>query len=162
MLVDGAAVAGSMQSVGPIPVGGKVPLSFRASIAQPGSHLLTVRLSGGDDPLAINDSAERPVEVAEALPVLLVDGEPGVEPLTGETDFLRAALAPAEDEAPSIRANIIKSDQLAANSLSGPRVVVLANVERLDSALSNALADFLGRGGGLLIAPGDRIDANFL
>ncbi len=161
LLVDGAAVAGSVQSVGPIPPGGKVPLTFVTAIAHAGSHLLTVRLSGGDDPLSLNDSAERPVEVASALPVLLVDGEPGVEPLSGETDFLRAALAPAEDEAPSIRARVLPVNEFTAGSLAGPRVLVLANVDKLDSAVTNAVGDFLAQGGGVLVAPGDRIDANF-
>ena len=46
------------------------------------------------DPLRANDRSERPVEVASAVPVLLVDGDRGLEPLSSETDFLRAALAP--------------------------------------------------------------------
>ena len=39
-------VAGSAQAVGPIPAGGRAPLSFRTSLTAPGSHLLTVRLDG--------------------------------------------------------------------------------------------------------------------
>ncbi len=161
LLVDGSPVAGAIRSVGPIPPGGKVPLEFRATIADPGSHLLTVRLSGGDDPLAANDQAERPVEVAEALPVLIVDGEPGVEPLSGESDFLRAALAPAEDEAPAVRARVVKPPEFSAESLRNQRVLVLANVDRLDPAQDAAIREFLASGGGVLVAPGDRTDDDF-
>ena len=71
-----------------------MPLSFRTSLAEPGSHVVTVRLTGDDDALADDDESSRAIEVTAALPVLLVDGEPGVEPLSSETDFLRAALAP--------------------------------------------------------------------
>ena len=99
-----------------------------------------MRLSGADDSLAANDEAERPVEVAAALPVLLVDGEPGVEPLSGETDFLRAALAPAEDEAPAVKARVVKTAEFSAEALKGRRVVVLANVDRLDPAQVAALS----------------------
>ncbi len=160
MLIDGAPVAGTTQAIGPIPPGGKVPLSFRATIAAPGAHLIGVRISGADDALAANDLAERPVEVAEALPVLLVDGEPGVEPLSGETDFLRAALAPAEDEAPAVRARVVKASEFNGEALKDRRVLVLANVDRLDASQSAALIDFLDEGGGVLIAPGDRTDTD--
>ena len=160
LLVDGAPVPGTTQAIGPIPPGGKVPLSFRATIAAPGAHLIGVRISEADDALAANDLAERPVEVAEALPVLLVDGEPGVEPLSGETDFLRAALAPAEDEAPAVRARVVKASEFNGESLKNRRVLVLANVDRLDASQSAALIDFLDEGGGVLVAPGDRTDAD--
>ena len=161
LLVDGVGVAGTSRIVGPIPPGGKVPLAFKTTIAAPGAHVLAVRLSGADDALAANDLAERPVEVAEALPVVLVDGEPGIEPLGGETDFLRAALAPGDDDAPSVRARVMKPTELSADTLKSARVVVLANVERLSPDQVAALTDFVGSGGGLLVAPGDRVDPTF-
>ncbi len=105
LLVDGVPSPANRQEIGPIPSGGSVPLSFQTAIPTPGSHLLTVRLDPGDDPLPTNDEASRPIEVAEALPVLLVDGEAGAGPLSGEVDFLRAALAPADDTTPAVRAD---------------------------------------------------------
>ncbi len=161
LLIDGVGVPGTAQRLGPIPPGGKAPLVFRTTIANPGSHLLGVRLSGGDDLLAANDLAERPVEIAEALPVLLIDGEPGLEPLSGEVDFLRAALAPAEDEAPAVQARTVPASDLAAKSLEGRRVAVLANANRLDAAQVAALSRFVGDGGGLLVCLGDRVDDLF-
>jgi hypothetical protein len=161
LLVDGLPVPGSAQVVGPVPAGGKVPLSLRATIAAPGSHLLAVRLAPGDDPLPGNDEAERPIEVAAALPVLLVDGEPGLEPLSNETDFLRAALAPGGDDTPQVRTIVVKAADFRPESLDGQRVVVLANVERLGPSQASAVAEFLGAGGGVLVAPGDRCDAEF-
>ncbi len=89
LLADGQPVAGSAQAVGPIPAGGKVPLKFHAALVDPGCHVLTARLTGGRDAMIGDDESSIPVEVAAALPVLLVNGEPGVEPLSGETDFLR-------------------------------------------------------------------------
>jgi hypothetical protein len=160
LLIDGVPVAGSSRAIGPIPAGGKTPLTFRATVAASGSHLIAVKLSAADDSVPANDIAERPVEIAEALPVLLVDGEPGREPLSGETDFLRAALAPAEDDAPAVKASVVKLEALTAESLQGRRVVVLANVDRLTSEQIAALTDFVSEGGGLLIAPGDRVDVS--
>lgn len=161
LLVDGIPLPETRQKVGPIPKGGSQPLSFQAAIAAPGSHLLTVRLDPDDDPLPTNDEASRPVEVAEALPVLLVDGEPGAEPLSGEVDFLRAALAPTDDSAPAVRATIVPAATFAPEDLKDQRVVVLANVERLDPPQIAAVTDLLARGGGVLVVLGDQTDAEF-
>ncbi len=158
LLVDGRPVAGSAQVVGPIPAGGRAPLSFQTSLTAPGSHLLTVRLVGVDA-LPGDDESDVPIEVAPAIPVLLVDGEPGSEPFSGETDFLRAALAPTGDETPQVRARVIAPGKLGADSLRGQKVIVLANVDRLTPEQTAAIGAFVDAGGGLLVAPGDRTDA---
>ncbi|WP_422928181.1 VWA domain-containing protein [Singulisphaera sp. PoT] len=159
LLVDDRVVPGSAQPLGPIPPGGSTPVEFRASFPNPGSHLVEVRLSGGADPTSGDDAAALPVEVARAISVLTVDGEPGLQPLTGETDFLRAALSPSGDEAPQVRSKVIPPDSLAADSLKDQRVLVLANVARLSHQQATAVGRFVEGGGGLLIAPGDRTDA---
>ncbi|WP_406698615.1 BatA domain-containing protein [Singulisphaera sp. Ch08] len=158
LLVDGRPVPGTAQAAGPVPAGGKTRLSFRTTLPTPGAHLLAVRLVGGDDALAADDESAIPIEVASALPVLLVDGEPGLEPFDGETDFLRAALAPTGDDTPLVRAQAVTLDTFTPESLAGQRVAVLANVERLTPEQAAAISRFLDSGGGLLVAPGDRTD----
>ena len=158
LLIDDEPATGSPQAVGPIPAGGRTPVHFRTSLSQPGSHLLAVRLLGGDG-LAADDVSALPVQVTGAIPVLLVNGEPGAEPFSGETDFLRAALAPSDDETPQFRVRVIKSDALNVRSLEGVKVAVLANMERISAEQSAALGDFAEAGGGILVAPGDRTDA---
>jgi len=155
--VDGLTVPGSAQSVGPIPPGGRAPLSFRTSLSAPGSHLLTVRLLGGDL-LPGDDSSECPIEVDSAFPVLLVNGEPGALPFSGETDFLRAALAPSGDDTPQVRVRVVSPRALSPQALMGQRAVVLANVDRLAPEQTASLGGFIEAGGGLLFAPGDRTD----
>lgn len=158
LLLDGQVVPGSARVVGPIPPGGSTAVRFRTEIEHPGSHALTIRLAPGDDPLAANDAASRPIEVIPALPVLLVDGEPGREPLTSETDFLRAALAPTGDGTPRVAARVIAPSDLDAEALATARVAVLANVDRLSVDQSAAIHQFIGSGGGVLVAPGDHTD----
>lgn len=160
LVVDGSAVPGSSKVVGPVPAGGKIPVTFRTEFDRPGSHLVAVRLAPDPDPLPTDDESARPVSVASALSVLLVDGEPGLEPLSGEVDFLRAALAPTGDPSPLVRASTVTAREFKADDLKGKRVAVLANVDRLGPELSAALGAFVEAGGGLLIAPGDRIDAD--
>ncbi len=158
LFTDGSLVAGSAQVVGPIPAGGRAPLAFRTSLTAPGSHLLTVRLDGVDA-LPGDDEADTPIEVAPAVPVLLVNGEPGSEPFSGETDFLRAAMAPTGDDTPQVRARVLRPAQLTADALKRQRVLVLANVDRLTSDQIATIGAFVESGGGLLVAPGDRTDA---
>jgi hypothetical protein len=158
LLLDGRPVSGSAQLVGPVPAGGRVKLSFRASLSAPGSHLVSVRLAGGDDALPGDDESAIPIRVEPELPVLLVDGEPGLEPLSGETDFLRAALAPTGDDTPQVHTRVVKPAELDAGALKGQRAIVLANVEGLAPAQTVALREFLEAGAGILIAPGDRAE----
>ncbi len=159
LAVDGVAVPGSGRPIGPIPAGGRVPVSFRTAFDGAGSHLVAVRLVPDADPLPVDDESARPVAVAPALAVLLVDGEPGVEPLSGEVDFLRAALAPGGDPSPLVVASTVPASGFRADSLRGQRVAVLANLDRPSPEVASALGPFLDGGGGLLIAPGDRLDA---
>ena len=114
LLVDGQAASNAPQPIGPIAGGGRVPVSFRTAFTTAGSHLVAVRLLGGDA-LKADDVSELPVQVVPAFRVLLVNGEPGLEPLSSETDFIRAALAPSGDETPQFRVRVITPD-----ALSGP------------------------------------------
>ena len=106
LAIDGQPVPGTARVVGPLPPGGEMPVSFRTSIADPGSHAVAVRLTGESDAMADDDESSLAIDVAASLPVLLIDGEPSAEPLASETDFLRAALAPGGlDAAPVLAAS---------------------------------------------------------
>ena len=159
LVVDAQPASARPQAVGPIPAGGRTPLHFRTSLGEPGSHVVAIRLTGGEA-LSAHQGSALPVQVVPAIPVLLVNGEPGVEPFSGETDFLRAALAPSEDETPQFRVRVISADAFSNRSLDGMKVVVLANVNRISSEQSAALGDFVEAGGGILVAPGDRTEAS--
>ena len=160
LLVDERPSGAAPKALGPIPAGGRTPLHFRSALAEPGSHVLAVRLVGSESDLKAADRASGlPVQVVPAIPVLLVNGEPGVEPLSGETDFLRAALAPSDDETPQFRIRVVASGGFNGKLLDGMKVVVLANVDRISLEQAAALGDFVEAGGGILVAPGDRTEA---
>lgn len=161
LLIDGQSARGLGQMTGPIPAGGRASATFRVALDDPGSHLLTARLAPADDPMPSDDEASRPVEVGPAVPTLLVDGEPSRDPLGGEVDFLRIALSPTGDDAPTVKASVTDARGFTPESLKGQRAVVLANVDRLSPATATALDEFVANGGGLLIAPGDRTAAKF-
>ena len=122
---------------------------------------MTVRLTGDDDALADDDESSRAIDVSAALPVLLVDGEPGVR-ASVERDRLSASGPRPERRRHNRRADTRRDgDAFGPDDLTGQRVVVLANVERLEPLQVTSIAKFLEAGGGVLIAPGDRIDVAF-
>jgi hypothetical protein len=161
LLVDGLPSTAPPQVAGPLAEGERVVVSFKTALSSAGSHLLTIRLAGSDDSLPGDDEASVAVEVVSSLGVLLVDGEPAKELLGGETDFVRAALAPMGDDTPEVRTQVVTTEYLSAAVIQGMNVVVLANVERLTPEQLSALGRFIELGGGLIVAPGDRTDASF-
>jgi hypothetical protein len=53
---------------------------------------------------------------------------------------------------------VIAAQDLSPQRLTGQRVVVLANVQRLEDSQVEALKRYVGDGGSLLIFPGDKVD----
>ena len=147
-------------------------LHFTHTFAQPGRHLLKAVVEAEDD-LREDNSLEQVVDVLNRLPVLIVDGAPGERALQRASGFLRLALTPAAADArrdgtpdepmsflvDAAVTNAADLPDLAA--LSAFRVVILANVARLPAAATDRLTAFVKKGGGLLIAPGQRSEPEF-
>jgi hypothetical protein len=155
--VDGQRLADQRRTV-VLPPGGEASVEFEYRFTTPGSHLIGVALD--DDPLPGDNRAAAAVTVADAVPVLLVDGDPSLEPTKGETFFVKAALTPSLADSPLVRADVVRASEFDPAALTDCRVVLLADVPRLDAAAVQALAEFVERGGGLMLAPGDRCDAD--
>ncbi len=163
---------------------GQVPFSFAHRFATPGSHLVTVVVEPDPpegkrkpgyavkDHLPVDNRRDFAVEVLDALPVLLVDGDDADDPPRRGSDFLRDALAPARDRAPAVRVKVVTAKEFSATLLRGepreagddkgkddrPRVLIFCNVARLSDAQQEAVEAFLREGGGVLVALGDRAD----
>lgn len=103
--VDGQRLADRTVSVSLAP-GGEANIEFEHRFEAIGSHL--VRTSLDADDLPTDNSSEAVVSVAEALSVLIVDGDPRAEAVQGETFFLRAALAATGNETPWVKPTVVK------------------------------------------------------
>jgi hypothetical protein len=163
---------------------GKVPFSFSHRFAAPGSHLVTVLLEPDPPPeerpsgYTVKDEVpgdnrqDFAIEVVQALPVLLVDGDTTPAVRRRGTDFLRDALAPALDRTPVVRVRVVGIREFDPALLAGPeangdnaaagrpRVLILRNVARLTGTQQQAIGQFLADGGGVLVTLGDRVDAD--
>ncbi len=142
---------------------GTAPCEFRHTFRSPGIHAVSVELDA--DNLPKDDRRSLVLDVRESLLVLLVDGKPGAEPGSGETDYLRRSLRPGGNGAGD-RLSLFQPEVVGVEGLSGadmPRydAVVLANVERLAQPVVAALESYVRNGGALLIFLGERVDRDF-
>jgi hypothetical protein len=159
----------------------QVPLTFMHRFATPGSHVLSVIVEPDPpagkrptdyrvkDRLPGDNRQDVAVEVVDALPVLLVDGDARLTP-ESSTYFLGKALAQAPDPTrpPVVLARavpvrdfepeLLTRDVVPSKPGSRPRVLVLADVPRLTAGQREAVERFLADGGGVLVVLGDRIE----
>lgn len=139
---------------------------FHHTFDEPGSHVVRLVADDVDRTLEADNEYLVSVQVLDRIPALLVDGDPSGEPLRSETAFLSVALQPFEADdavelADLIQSFVIRDHQLDATALAGMKLVVLANVARLDEAQLRLLEGFVRGGGGLIVFPGNRIDADY-
>jgi hypothetical protein len=118
-------------------------------------------LESASDDLPVDDHRFLAFTVAPPARVLLVDGDPGRASYESETYFLQAALrlaAPTERYAKSPfdtqTVDLVGSSGLP--DLGKTEAVVLANVASLSASDARRLAEFVERGGGLVVFTGDR------
>ncbi len=143
-----------------LPPNGEGNVVFEHRFDTVGSYVVSVSLDA--DNLPGDNRADAAIVVEEGIPVLLVDGHLHRDRTQSETFFLQAALTPARSDSPWVAATVINAAELTEASLEQQRVVFLANVSQLTDSQIEQLETFVSRGGGLVIAPGDRIDSSWI
>jgi hypothetical protein len=138
-------------------------VSLSQPFLTPGLFDVACRLGSPDD-LAPDNSARFLLEVTQAVPILLVEGEPQADPMQSDTRYFLAALGydeEAKESTPSasiFRPKLINYERLRAEELSTFQCIVLADVPRLPADLAQKLARYVNSGGGLWIALGEQTD----
>lgn len=158
--VDGREKDAARVSIGPLQ---ETQVLFTHAFELPGSHV--VEVAADADALRADNALAAAVDVRERLSVLVVNGDPRPERLRGETDYLELALRPLGSSRTELtdflETRVVPAGSLAEPLLRDARVAVLANVARLDAAQVEALDRFVREGGGLVVFPGDRVDADW-
>jgi hypothetical protein len=143
--------------------------SFLAALPA-GTRATDASVSLAGDKLEIDDRRWVSATLRDQVRVLLVDGDPRTVRHDDELFYLEAALRPGDREDSGTSVRVITADDLAgiepkrgantppAINIDDFDVVVLANVAALPAERVTVLAQWLRRGGGILIAPGDRVD----
>ncbi|MDG1895125.1 MAG: VWA domain-containing protein [Fuerstiella sp.] len=161
MRIDGAEHLVSQVALTP---NGSTQTLFPCTFDSPGSHVMEVEVVT-DDPLVTDNRFAAAVTVWDSINVLLVDGDPSSQPLQSETDFLSVALTPYTFGrvrlSDLVETQTVTVKDFGEDLLKTARVVVLANVSKLDDAQLEALSVFVHNGGALLVCAGNRIDLNW-
>ncbi len=156
LIVDGNQVQGRMLKN--VPAGEARAVAFRHVFRDPGVHAVMLELR--TDALALDNRRFLAVNVRKVVNVLLVDGTDSPDAQDRATFFLEAALAPGEgglSEALSpFKVETVPLSRLGANVLEGKDAVVIADADRVASA--GPLAEFMNRGGALLVFLGPNAD----
>lgn len=129
----------------------------------PGTQLIEATVTGLRDDALIEDNARYlSVEVRDSVPVLLVDGRPGLSRLAGQAGFLATALAPKVTETDTVVLDpvIVTAPELSTEILSEYGMVALCNVNRLAGETWQELRAYVADGGGLLIFLGELVDTD--
>jgi len=113
------------------------------------------------DNLPEDDAIPFVVPVPRQAHALLIDGAPSSLRYLDEAFFVQTALEAAGN---AVSVQTVDPEALSAQDLDGSAVdvVALLNVRSLGKDASSALKRFVERGGGLLVAMGDRVDPEAL
>jgi hypothetical protein len=133
-----------------------VPVTFTRA----GPVTVETELTGGDS-LAMDNRRDYAGAVEAAIRVLVVDGEPDPDAVRSESFFLRHALAPPGGRVSGVEVAVVDENSFDPANLEGVRVLFLCNVYRLAPEHWRAVADWVRRGGGLAVFPGDQVDGAF-
>jgi hypothetical protein len=153
---------GDEATIDSIPTGESKKVSLYVTFREAGYHSVTARLPADRNPA--DDQRALAVRVIGEINVLLVDGDPGIEPRESEVFYLHNALTPVppeEREKYYIKTKTISPAELANARLGDYEAVVLANVAEVPDAVLTALERYLRTGGGLMVFPGGKINTKF-
>ena len=145
-----------------IPAGASRRVSLFGKMKTAGYHAVSAELP--QDHLAADDRRTIVVRAMSEVRVLLVAGSLGATPREGDAFFLERALAPvaAEDrEGYFIKPRVVGLDELSSVRFENFDAVALADVPQLDAGMVTKLAQYVHDGGGLMIFPGEKMDARF-
>jgi hypothetical protein len=150
--VDGVAVAKGFVDLAPSGRGHKRFL-HRLTGEGGGAHEVEVEIDG--DAFRLDDHRLAHVELARAMSVLIVNGDPRTTRNEDEPFFFAAAL---RNSLASAAVTIKLPDDVSPESLDNTTLVALLNLAQPSEAMASALARFVSAGGGLFISVGDRVD----
>jgi hypothetical protein len=112
-----------------------------------------------NDALEADDDYWLSLGHADAVRVLLVNGDPRPESRSDELYYVTRALALVPEQLLALRVWSVDPLSFEHTDLTAQDVVVLANAPAPSDALSTRLLEFVRRGGGLIVAGGARVDA---
>ncbi|MCG3125971.1 MAG: hypothetical protein CHACPFDD_00799 [Phycisphaerae bacterium] len=152
--IDGAPVP-----VDPVPsIAPGATRNVSVELAFPDASDFDVRIGiAGADRYPEDDARRIGVSVGDALHVLLVNGQPSIDPYDDEVFTLRSALAPPGPFASGLRVETIEPADIESADLNAADCVFLCNVGALNDVQVELLRRAVLGGRGLVIFLGDGV-----
>jgi hypothetical protein len=141
-----------------IPPGGQAVLPFSFTFREPGSQTISIELP--PDVLPADNVHHFAAQVGQGVNVLIVDGDPSARFGDAESFYLNRALSPPGQAISGNRTEVISENQFGSIDLRRYQVIALCNVYQIAADQRQALRQWIERGGALIVAPGDQVDAN--
>lgn len=135
-----------------------VLVDIEAEFVRAGSEALRVELP--PDALPADNVRYGVVDVASAIRVLVVNGEPSVDGFDDEVMLLTTALRPEGELFSGNEIVVLEETDLGETILGNFHAVVLANVYSLAEPVIESLERYVRGGGGVLVFLGDQVDAD--
>lgn len=155
--VDGQRLPEKSQSLD-LPVNGEGSVEFEHRFTETGSHLVSIVVD--PDNLPGDDRADAVIEVADGIPVLVVDGDPNPDPTQSDSFFVTSAFSAVRDT-PWVRAEKVSWLDFNSQSFTGKAVAWVLNVPTLTVPQGEALVKFVEDGGTVVFAAGSKSQAGW-
>jgi len=155
--VDGQQIPGKVAEVTLLPDGEAI-VEFDHVFPAEGNFLVSIVLE--PDLLPNDNRSQAIVSITSSLPVLLVDGDRQIDSTRSETFYLQSVFASSGIKSPWIQAEVIPPHELNEARMLRQQVVFLCNIDKLSQRQWEGLRKFVRDGGGLVIAPGDKVLIN--
>ncbi|HEV3342822.1 MAG TPA: BatA domain-containing protein [Pirellulales bacterium] len=152
--IDGKPTVVRLPTIAP---GETVRLPLSATFQESGPH--RVELALPNDELPGDNRRAAVCQVRDRVNILLVDGEPSSEPLGGEVAFLELALAIGATDTDAFHVQVVTDAEWSTFPANESDLVVLANVGSITPDQVTRLERQVASGTGLMIFPGDQVDA---
>lgn len=159
ILINGQRVANLDDAVS-VPAQSQATFSRSVRFSTEGTNLVTVRLALPEDSVSADNESHAALQVASAIPVLLVESSGSVARSDWHTFFAQMALTNPENKSPWIVARTVRADEVTKQDLESVAAVVLPDVTRLPAGIPAAILDFAVRGNGVFICAGENTTAD--
>jgi len=145
-------------------VGSSARASFDTTFETAGRHAVEVALNPADE-FPVDDSLRADFIVLPPVDVWLVDGNPTDVALQSDTDFVAIALSPfslsGEKTVDLFRTRRVALGELTQQADAKPAIVVMADVAAPSDDAARWIADYVTRGGVLVLFAGPTTEPKF-
>ncbi|MCR9245579.1 MAG: BatA domain-containing protein [bacterium] len=147
-----------MRRIVTVPAGTEAEAEFLVTFREPGWR--RVRVGVQNDGLAADDERFLAIEVRDRVKVLVIDGDPGSDPLQSYGHLYSLVLDPDPLTLPTFSVSIVDTLTLLSGQCKPADfdVTVLADVDRVNARAAKLIDDALAAGRGVLVTYGPNTD----